>query len=97
MRMLLGAFGVLGRSSVLRGYYGTCSKLRQIICTSDIRPVYLAELKGGGLTPRQLVVVLITVADNAGLSQTGIVQRTGVDRATLPDIVRRLPMLIRCT
>jgi DNA-binding MarR family transcriptional regulator len=43
----------------------------------------------GGLTPRQLAV-LITVAQNEGLSQTGLVERTGIDRSTLADIVRRL-------
>ncbi len=31
-----------------------------------------------------------TVAENEGLSQTGIVERTGIDRSTLADIVRRL-------
>jgi DNA-binding MarR family transcriptional regulator len=34
--------------------------------------------------------VLTTVAENAGLSQTGIVDKTGIDRSTLADIVRRL-------
>ena len=43
----------------------------------------------GKLTPRQLAV-LITIADNEGLSQTGVVERTGIDRSTLADIVRRL-------
>ena len=41
------------------------------------------------LTPRQLAV-LVTVAQNEGLSQTGIVNRTGIDRSTLADIARRL-------
>ncbi len=41
------------------------------------------------LTPRQFAV-LLTVANNEGLSQTGLVERTGVDRSTLADIVRRL-------
>jgi DNA-binding MarR family transcriptional regulator len=43
----------------------------------------------GDLTPRQLAV-LMTVAQNEGLSQTGIVDATGIDRSTLADIVRRL-------
>jgi len=55
-------------------------------CAGDI---FFAELKDGDLTPRQLAV-LITVAENAGLSQTGIVERTGIDRSTLADVVRRL-------
>jgi len=46
-------------------------------------------MKDGDLTPRQLAV-LMTVAGNEGLSQTGLVERTGIDRSTLADIVRRL-------
>ena len=46
-------------------------------------------MKIGGLTPRQLAV-LITVSQNEGLSQTGLVDRTGIDRSTLADIVRRM-------
>src|SRR6185295_5573273 len=42
-----------------------------------------------GLTPRQLAV-LFTVSQNEGLSQTGLVDRTGIDRSTLADIVRRM-------
>jgi DNA-binding MarR family transcriptional regulator len=41
------------------------------------------------LTPRQLAV-LMAVAQNEGLSQTGLVEGTGIDRSTLADIVRRL-------
>lgn len=43
----------------------------------------------GDLTPRQLAV-LMTVAQNEGLSQAGIVDATGIDRSTLADVVRRL-------
>ena len=43
----------------------------------------------GDLTPRQLAV-LMTVAQNEGLSQTAIVDATGIDRSTLADLVRRL-------
>jgi DNA-binding MarR family transcriptional regulator len=46
-------------------------------------------MKDGDLTPRQLAV-LLTVAQNEGLSQTGLVDRTGIDRSTLADIVRRM-------
>jgi len=42
-----------------------------------------------GLTPRQLIV-LATVGDNEGLSQTAIVLRTNIDRSTTADIVKRL-------
>ena len=41
------------------------------------------------LTPRQ-VAVLDIVATNEGVSQTGIVEASGIDRSTLADIVRRL-------
>jgi DNA-binding MarR family transcriptional regulator len=41
------------------------------------------------LTPRQ-VGVLIVVAEHEGLSQTGLVERTGIDRSTMADIVRRM-------
>ena len=51
--------------------------------------LFQAELGDADLTARQLAV-LNTVAENAGLSQTGIVERTGIDRSTLADIVRRL-------
>jgi len=55
-------------------------------CAGDI---FHAEMKGGNLTPRQLAV-LVTVSLNEGLSQTGLVERTGIDRSTLADIVRRM-------
>jgi len=55
-------------------------------CAGD---VFHAEMKDGDLTPRQLAV-LVTVAHNEGLSQTGLVERTGIDRSTLADIVRRM-------
>ena len=55
-------------------------------CAGDI---FHAEMKVDGLTPRQLAV-LVTVSNNEGLSQTGLVERTGIDRSTLADIVRRM-------
>jgi MarR family transcriptional regulator, temperature-dependent positive regulator of motility len=54
-----------------------------------VEEIFTAEIEIDRLTPRQLAV-LITVAQNEGLSQTGIVDRTGIDRSTLADIVRRL-------
>lgn len=50
-----------------------------------------AQTKEHDLTPRQ-VAVLTTVAENEGLSQTGIVDCTGIDRSTLADLVRRLKL-----
>jgi DNA-binding MarR family transcriptional regulator len=55
-------------------------------CAGDI---FNAEMGQGDLTPRQYAV-LVTVANNEGLSQTGLVERTGIDRSTLADIVRRM-------
>ncbi len=51
--------------------------------------VFHAEMQDGDLTPRQYAV-LLTVASNEGISQTGLVDRTGIDRSTLADIVRRM-------
>ena len=42
-----------------------------------------------GLTPRQFAV-LMTIAEEEGLTQTDLVDRTGIDRSTLADIVARL-------
>lgn len=55
-------------------------------CAGD---AFLAEIGKSDLTPRQYAV-LLTVAHNEGLSQTDLVERTGVDRSTLADIVRRM-------
>ena len=55
-------------------------------CAGD---VFGQRVKAAGLTPRQYVV-LVTVAQHEGLNQTDLVERTGVDRSTLADIVRRM-------
>ena len=55
-------------------------------CAAEI---FHAEMKDGDLTPRQLAV-LVTVANNEGISQTGLVESTGIDRSTLADIVSRM-------
>ena len=51
--------------------------------------IFQAEMGGGDLTPRQYAV-LVSVSQNEGLSQTDLVEKTGIDRSTLADIVRRL-------
>jgi DNA-binding MarR family transcriptional regulator len=43
----------------------------------------------GMLTPRQYAI-LAAIEENQGLSQTGLVENTGIDRSTLADIVRRM-------
>ena len=55
-------------------------------CAGD---VFQNEMTGDGITPRQYAV-LHTVAHNEGLSQTNLVERTGIDRSTLADIIRRM-------
>ena len=55
-------------------------------CAGDI---FAAEMTSSDLTPRQYAV-LVTVSENEGLSQTGLVERTGIDRSTLADVVRRM-------
>lgn len=55
-------------------------------CAGD---VFQGEIGQASLTPRQYAV-LLTVAQNEGLSQTDLVAKTGVDRSTLADIVRRM-------
>jgi MarR family transcriptional regulator, temperature-dependent positive regulator of motility len=55
-------------------------------CAGDI---FHAEMRNGDLTPRQLAV-LIVVAQHEGLSQTNLVEHTGIDRSTVADIVHRM-------
>ncbi len=55
-------------------------------CASDI---FQGEMGVGDLTPRQYAV-LVAVSQNEGVSQTLLVEKTGVDRSTLADIVRRM-------
>jgi DNA-binding MarR family transcriptional regulator len=51
--------------------------------------IFANEAPGGILTPRQYAI-LEAISDNPGISQTGLVERTGIDRSTLADIVRRM-------
>lgn len=55
-------------------------------CAGD---VYQSEMTGEDLTPRQFTI-LVAVSQNEGLSQTQLVDKTGIDRSTLADIVRRM-------
>src|SRR5262245_15904088 len=54
-----------------------------------VEEIFATEVGIERLTPRQLAV-LVAVAENEGLSQNDLVGRTGVDRSTLADIVKRL-------
>ena len=51
--------------------------------------VFQSEMGDRDLTPRQLAI-LMAVAEDEGASQTGLVERTGIDRSTLADLVHRL-------
>lgn len=55
-------------------------------CAADI---FQTEMGLDDLTPRQYAV-LLTVSQNEGLSQTHLVEKTGIDRSTLADVVRRM-------
>lgn len=54
-------------------------------CAADM----FSSARTGGLTPRQFAVLMV-VAEEEGLTQTDLVERTGIDRSTLADIVARL-------
>jgi DNA-binding MarR family transcriptional regulator len=55
-------------------------------CAADM---FAAEVRSNGLTPRQFAILMV-VAEEEGLTQTDLVERTGIDRSTLADIVARL-------
>ena len=57
---------------------GQCA---EVLFTNEAAKAYLM--------PRQFAV-LASVAQNPDISQTGLVEQTGVDRSTLADVVRRL-------
>ncbi len=55
-------------------------------CAGD---TFASEMGASDLTPRQYAI-LVAVSLNEGLSQTDLVELTGVDRSTLADIVGRM-------
>jgi DNA-binding MarR family transcriptional regulator len=55
-------------------------------CADEMFAVSVGEV---GLTPRQYAV-MAAIADSDEPSQTTLVERTGIDRSTMADIVRRL-------
>ncbi|TFG84213.1 MAG: MarR family transcriptional regulator [Hyphomicrobiales bacterium] len=55
-------------------------------CAADI---FSSEARTSGLTPRQFAMLMV-IADEEGLTQTALVERTGIDRSTLADMVARL-------
>ena len=55
-------------------------------CASE---AFQVEVGSDELTPRQYAI-LVTVAQHEGVSQTQLVDLTGIDRSTLADVVRRM-------
>ena len=51
--------------------------------------LFTVEAAKAKLTPRQFAV-LVAVGQSPDISQSGLVEQTGVDRSTLADVVRRL-------
>jgi MarR family transcriptional regulator, temperature-dependent positive regulator of motility len=51
--------------------------------------LFMRQTGADEMTPRQYAV-LLTVEANEDISQTGLVNATGIDRSTLADVVRRL-------
>lgn len=51
--------------------------------------LYWAAVGEDGLRPPQFAV-LLTIYQNPGLNQTELVQRTGIDRSTVADMISRL-------
>jgi DNA-binding MarR family transcriptional regulator len=51
--------------------------------------MFSSDARTGGLTPRQLAVLMV-IGDKEGLNQTELVDRTGIDRSTMADLVARL-------
>jgi DNA-binding MarR family transcriptional regulator len=51
--------------------------------------LFAREVAGAGLTPRQFAV-LDAVSNEEGLTQSGIMDATGIDRSSTSELVRRL-------
>jgi DNA-binding MarR family transcriptional regulator len=82
-------FGPLGAASFM-DYELNKSLLHLLHSAQQKAEVIFSHAPGKvELTPRQFVV-MATIARNEGLSQTDIVNATGIDRSTLADIVKRL-------
>ncbi|MBA4210183.1 MAG: MarR family transcriptional regulator [Parvibaculum sp.] len=50
---------------------------------------FVQQMGASSLTPRQFIV-LFAVNEEEGLSQTDLVNRTGIDRSTLADMISRM-------
>jgi DNA-binding MarR family transcriptional regulator len=87
--------GPAGRSNSSR----LCSAAAAAITLSATHLIHRAEqcatdrfariAPKGLLTPRQFAILTV-IEENEGISQTGLVEKTGIDRSTLADIMRRM-------
>ncbi|MFZ1992268.1 MAG: MarR family winged helix-turn-helix transcriptional regulator, partial [Alphaproteobacteria bacterium] len=57
--------------------------------TQYANDIYASEVGEDALTARQFAV-LLTVEEHDGLSQTDLVNMTGIDRSTLADMISRM-------
>jgi MarR family transcriptional regulator, temperature-dependent positive regulator of motility len=57
--------------------------------TQAANDIFAKDQPAYGLTPRQLAV-LVSIAENEGGNQRSVVDRTGIDRSTLAEVMRRL-------
>ena len=51
--------------------------------------IFYREIGWGALTPRQYAI-LVTVSHNEGLNQMHLVEKTGIDRSTMSDVLYRM-------
>lgn len=58
-------------------------------CQQFYSDLYAREIGRGDLT-RQQFIVLAALENNDGVSQTALVEMTGIDRSTLAEMVRRM-------
>ena len=66
-----------------------CSPLHLLHRASQAVELAFATWTRGKLTPRQLAL-LVTIEECEGLNQTELMKRSGIDRSTTSDVVRRL-------
>lgn len=58
-------------------------------CQQRAVEIFMEEIGSARLTPRQFAL-LLTLAQRPGLTQTELVEETGIDRSTVGDMVDRL-------
>ena len=58
-------------------------------CQQRAVEIFMQEIGAARLTPRQFAI-LVTLARRPGLTQTEVVEETGIDRSTVGDMVNRL-------